>query len=160
LLFKHVDFAFRHDHDYGVCRLAISKADGLDEVVAASTICSRGDRDASALFASVASPEANAVVNGARDHLVLRGHIQRNDIANVGARLSVGLDGLYPIGDAGLRDEGDETFPAGDTCALFRALLEEQDVRDLVLQLEVVLYTLVVDYGARVDVVNLQVASF
>jgi hypothetical protein len=78
----------------------------------------------------------------------------------VGAGLSVGLDGLYPIGDAGLRDEGDKTFPAGDTCALFRALLEEQDVGDLVLQLEVVLYTLVVDYGARVDVVNLQVASF
>jgi hypothetical protein len=86
--------------------------------------------------------------------------VDRHNIANVLTGLGGVADRFDSIGYPRLGDERDVAFPAGYTSTLLATLLEEQYVGYLMLQVQVVLHTFVVDHSARVDVVYLQIPSF
>jgi hypothetical protein len=132
LLFKNVDFTFRHDDDHEVCTFCVSEAYSLHEVGSLTG----GSRDLTDLSgaATISLPKDNAVVrNGGRYHLVSLSHIDGDDITDVLTRLGSVADRFDSIRHTRLRDEGDVSFPTSYTSALLATFLEEQNVRYLML---------------------------
>ena len=128
MLFKNVDFTFRHDDYYEICAFCVSEAYSLDEVGSLAW----GNRDLTDLSstATISLPKNNTVVrNGGRNHLISFSHINRDDIADVLTRLGGVAYRFDSIGHTRLRDEGDKSFPASYTSALLTTFLEEKNVR-------------------------------
>jgi len=71
LPFQYVDISFRHYHDNEFLRVFICETYMLDKVINPFSFFRGNLNKVWRLLASVANPKADAVVNRARDHLVL-----------------------------------------------------------------------------------------